>query len=425
MIINRIQVLNYGCLRYVDVPMGRFHLLIGPNASGKSTLMDAIKFVSDVVRDGVEAAWMKRTSNFADLVWGRPNEPDKQRFEIALEFGLPDDIQSLIPLGPQFSGFRYQLAVGADKQTGQITLQEERGTLISDQSPRERQLWMFPDPLSPMITIMQRQSSGTRMVFSKTNTGRSRYHPETVSDSGTQGWRPAFSLSADRSAMSILPDNVADYPVTTRVSGYLRDSVMGLSLNSEQMRRASRPGVGTDFLPDGSNMPWVVSLMQAQAPKRAEDWVDHVQGALRGFDSVEVIDRPDDRHRYLMLQYSNGLKVPSWKASDGTLRLLALTVLAYIPQAHGLYMIEEPENGIHPGALQDVFDSLSSVYNAQVLLATHSPEFVAIANVKHLLCFGKTADGVVDIIPGSAHPRLVKWQNETDLGTFFASGILA
>ena len=45
MIINRIQVLNYGCLRYVDVPMDRFHVLIGPNASGQSTLMDAIKFV--------------------------------------------------------------------------------------------------------------------------------------------------------------------------------------------------------------------------------------------------------------------------------------------------------------------------------------------------------------------------------------------
>ena len=87
MIINRIQVLNYGCLRYVDVPMDRFHVLIGPNASGKSTLMDAIKFVSDVVRDGVEAAWMKRTSNFADLVWDRPDEPEKQRFEMRLNSG--------------------------------------------------------------------------------------------------------------------------------------------------------------------------------------------------------------------------------------------------------------------------------------------------------------------------------------------------
>ncbi len=126
-----------------------------------------------------------------------------------------------------------------------------------------------------------------------------------------------------------------------------------------------------------------------------------------------------------MLKYSNGLEVPSWKASDGTLRLLALTMLAYMPQSSGLYMIEEPENGIHPGALEAVFNSLSSVYDAQVLLATHSPEFVAVANIKNLLYFGKTRDGFVDIVPGSLHPRLEEWRNEIDLGTFFASGVLA
>ena len=425
MIINRIQVLNYGCLRYVDVPMDRFHVLIGPNASGKSTLMDAIKFVSDVVRDGVTAAYEKRTSNFADLVWGRPESPQEQRFEIALEFDLSDNLESMIPLGSQYTGFRYQVAVGTDMEARKVTLQEERGSLIPSSTCEQRQLWMFPDPISPLPTIMQRQTPGRRMVFSKINTGRSRYHPETVQDPGTQGWRPAFSLSADRSAMSILPDNIADYPVTTGVSAYLRDKVMNLSLSSEQMRLASRPGVGTDLLPDGSNIPWVADLMRERAPQRADDWISHVQGALKGFDSVKVVDRPDDRHKYLMLRYGNGLEVPSWKASDGTLRLLALTMLAYMPQSWGLYMIEEPENGIHPGALQDVFDSLSSVYDAQVLLATHSPEFVAIADIKQLLCFGRTDEGVVDIVPGPSHPRLAKWQREIDLGTFFASGILA
>ena len=151
----------------------------------------------------------------------------------------------------------------------------------------------------------------------------------------------------------------------------------------------------------------------------------HRQCALDGFHSLRVIDRPDDRHKYLMLKYNNGLEVPSWKVSDGTLRLLVLTMLAYLPQSARLYMIEEPENGIHPGALQDVFDSLSSIYDGQVLLATHSPEFVAIADVKHLLCFGRNPEGAVDIVPGVQHPHLRDWQHETDLGTFFASGILA
>jgi len=49
-----------------------------------------------------------------------------------------------------------------------------------------------------------------------------------------------------------------------------------------------------------------------------------------------------------VVEFENGLSAPSWVVSDGTLRLLALTLLAYAPDVHGIYLIEEPENGIHP-----------------------------------------------------------------------------
>lgn len=426
MIINRIQVLNYGCLRYVDVPMDRFHVLIGPNASGKSTLMDAIKFVSDVVQDGVDKAVRARTANFADMVWSRPDAPDKQRFEIALEFDLPDDTRNLLPTDQGYGVFRYEMAVGIDLENERVSLLEERGALQSATARQDRQLSFFPSPDAPPPTIMRRRSGkGRRTVFSKNETGRSRFNDETVQKTGSVNWNPGLSLSSDRSALSILPDHDDRYPASTHAMVFLRDKVISLSLNSERMRRASRPGVGVDFLPDGSNIPWVADDLLRRAPQRAKDWIGHIQYTLDGFQSVKVIDREDDRHKYLMLKYDNGLEVPSWKSSDGTLRLLALTVLAYIPQVSGLFMVEEPENGIHPGALEAVFNSLSSVYDAQVLLATHSPQFVTIANVEQLLCFGKTADGIVDITPGESHPYLRDWQYETDLGTFFASGILA
>ena len=151
----------------------------------------------------------------------------------------------------------------------------------------------------------------------------------------------------------------------------------------------------------------------------------HIQSALDGFKSMRVIRREDDGHKYLMVKYHNGLEVPSWKVSDGTLRLLALTMLAYLPDADGLYLVEEPENGIHPGVLEELYNSLSCVYGAQVLLASHSPLFVTVADVEKLFCFGKTAQGVIDVISGQSHPHLRDWQHETDLGTFFASGVLA
>ena len=425
MIINRVQVLNYGCLHYVDVPLDRFHVFIGPNASGKSTLMDAIKFVSDVVRDGVDAACRSRASNFADLVWGRPENPKEQRFEIALEFGLPEEVRAKMPEQRPFSIFRYEMAVAANVETGRIGLAEEKGSLLLQSTQKTRQLSMFPDPIAPFQTILQPPGRGRRTVFRMGEGGRSRFSDETVEVTGSVNWNPGLTLSSDRSAMSILPDYDDKFPASTRVLVFLRDKVIGLSLNSERMRQASPPGMGVELRPDGSNIPWVADTLLKQDKGKAQWWMGHMESALKGFESVRVIDRPDDRHKYLMLKYQNGLEVPSWKASDGTLRFMALTMLANLPQATGLYLIEEPENGIHPGALQELFNSLSCVYGAQVLLATHSPEIVAVSDVRHLRIFGKTDNGEVDITPGTTHPHLRDWQSETDLGTFFASGILA
>ncbi len=39
----------------------------------------------------------------------------------------------------------------------------------------------------------------------------------------------------------------------------------------------------------------------------------------------------------------------------------------------GIFLIEEPENGIHPKVMETVIQSLTSIYNGQVLIATHSP----------------------------------------------------
>ncbi len=40
------------------------------------------------------------------------------------------------------------------------------------------------------------------------------------------------------------------------------------------------------------------------------------------------------------------------------MRLLALTLLAYLPDNREIYLLEEPENGVHPLALEGVLDSL-------------------------------------------------------------------
>jgi predicted ATPase len=128
----------------------------------------------------------------------------------------------------------------------------------------------------------------------------------------------------------------------------------------------------------------------------------------------------------LVREYSNGARVPSWLASDGTLRLLTLTLPAYLDDMSGTFLIEEPENGIHPRAIETVLQSLSSIYHGQVLVATHSPVALNMLEPSDVLCFAKDASGATDIVSGDSHPALRDWRKGApDLGVLFASGILS
>lgn len=250
--------------------------------------------------------------------------------------------------------------------------------------------------------------------------------PESGNDyfrSETSDWNNLFRLGPRRSALANLPEDEEKFPSAIWFRRLLLEGVQRLTLNSKMLRQPSPPASPRRFLPDGSNLPWVVKNMEDKAPDRLQEWIRHVRTALPDLRGIRTVEREEDRHRYIVLDYETDLHACSWQVSDGTLRMLALTVLAYIPDLGGVYLVEEPENGIHPRAVETVFQSLSSVYGAQVLLATHSPVLLSLAAPDQVLCFARY-EGATDIVRGSEHPRLSEWRGETDLGTLFASGVL-
>jgi predicted ATPase len=105
---------------------------------------------------------------------------------------------------------------------------------------------------------------------------------------------------------------------------------------------------------------------------------------------------------------------------------LALTIPAYLRDLEDVFLIEEPENGIHPRAIETVIQSLSSIYSGQVLIATHSPVALNLLEPHQVLCFAKDSSGATDIVSGNLHPALQAWKRgRPNLGVMFASGILS
>ncbi len=420
--IRRIQALNYRCLRYVDVSLDRFHVLIGPNASGKSTLFDAIAFLGDLVRDGLERAVGNRTANFQDLVWGRPDRD--MGFELAIELEVPEDLRKRLPRERDFRVFRYEVAIREDE--GEVRIASERGLLMPLPKPQgSTQKTLFPNPPTPPSKILVGGGRpGRRTVLSKSATGTDNFSIETATKAG-KGWVTTIAFGPLRSALGNLPESPEKFPVATFVKRKLEAGIKPVFLDSLAMRRASPPEYGSNgFAVDGSNLPWVIKRLQDQHRTDFQEWLGHVQTVLSDLQDIKVIDRPEDRHAYLMLRYDTGVEVPSWMASDGTMRLLALTLLAYLPENREIYLLEEPENGVHPLAVEGICDSLSSAYDAQVLVTTHSPALLALVRPGEVLCFDKNEDGATDIVRGSDHPVLADWQGSVNMNVLFAKGVV-
>jgi len=418
--IRLIEALNFRCLRYIRQELGPFHVLVGPNASGKTTFLDVVAFLGELAAHGPAAAIGNRTANFEDLLWERTGT----RFELAVEAAIPEDRRVSLPEPERFDTIRYEVAIGHVNDSGTVGVIEERAILTCYEHVTSQRSF-FPSEFDAPRSFFEKEQKGKskRHVFSKGAGKNDNYYTETVERSGG-GWMPSMKFGPERSTLQLLPEDETRFPVSVWLKRFFMEGVQSFVLNSRLIRQASPPGQVRGFKPDGSNLPWVIQRLKDSSLERFRDWIVHLQTALPDLEDIDTIERPEDKHRYLILCYRDGLRVPSWMASDGTLRLLALTLPAYLRDLEGVYLIEEPENGVHPRAVETLFESLSSVYGAQVLMASHSPVVLGLASPEQVLCFQKTDSGATDIVLGSEHPRLRDWQGETDLGTLFAAGVL-
>lgn len=411
--ITLIEAKNYRCLHYIRQPLGPFHVLVGPNASGKSTFLDVASFLRDFLSGGLDEAVGKRTQNFSDLIWGRHCDG----FELAVETPISTENGTIMPRANDI--LRYEFAFAIDKESTEFVVKNENLILKRRAHSPNTSLQISEYNNIPDSIITSVPAENDRIVYARNAlvSGFARWgneFPEYFS---------LFEAGPRDSLLRSLPKG-EPFDVPNRLKSLLLHHLQVIVLDSARLREPSRPGQARSLTSNASNMPWVVDSLRTKSKSSYRRWLAHLQTALPDLVDVETVEREEDRHRYLVLCYEGGLRVPSWMTSDGTLRLLALTLPAYLPDIHGVFLIEEPENGIHPRAIETMFQSISSVYDAQVLIATHSPVILSMTDVKSVLCFSKTPEGAAEIVSGSDHPALSSWHGETNLGVLFAGGVL-
>ena len=455
--ITRIEAHNYRCFPRLVVDLDRYHVLAGPNGAGKTTLLDMPGLIGDMLRQQrIVSAFLEqpgsrlapRAATLTDLL----HKGTGDTIGFAFEARLPEDVQEVLSsagtplLGQKVpTHLRYEVefevtARALDVSSEYLFLFNEEGT--RPRADVEDGDYVFPQGRpkggtelkhSDWLPVLIREGRSATRFLAEVETRTSfRQIPRRASNRQIQeeivsaGIRP-LQIPPEQLALGAIPPDPTLFPAVLWFSSVLKNNAVFFDPDWEVLRRPSPPGDRLALLPSGRNLPWLALHLRETDPAEFEAWEDHVRTALPQLKGIQAIEREEDHHAYFSIDYHGGFRVTSSGLSDGTLRILAMTILPFLPREimPQLLVAEEPENGIHPRAIETAVESLSSLYGSQVLISTHSPLVLAHTELRDILATRIDADGTVTVVRGDEHPRLADWQGELDLGTMFAAGVLS
>lgn len=427
--ITRIEATRYRCFDKLDVDLGEFRVLVGANGSGKTTLLDIPVLLGDMLKARtIGDAFLRerdhrapRASGFRELIF----QSNGEFFILVIEALLPEQ-----PARDLLEGMTEKARAKEERRPTHLRY-EVRLQLFNETElqVQNEYLFAFPQAHAPLRGGSAARLHGEvkpnrnwKFILKREYGGKAEYTPETTPRAKVT----ASELGPDLLALPrVLYESKLEFPAARWLLSLLTEDAVFFDPNWNALRVASMPGLSkTQLLGSGKNAPWLALELQKTDPERFALWKSHVRLALPQITNISIHEREDDHHAYFRVRYGDSYEVPSSGLSDGTLRILVLTLLAYIAKPPRFLVTEEPEDGIHPQATEVVLQSLSSIYDSQVIISSHSPVVLASLDLEQILAARIGETGSSEVVPGPKHPRLIDWKGEISLPTLFATGVL-
>lgn len=316
-----LKASRYRSIKSATVAFGDLNVFIGANASGKSTVLDALRFFHLGLRERDFRETVEARGGFSNLAW---NGEDTKSVTMSLRFQRDGD---------------------KDKYEWSIIL---IGT-ENEFSVREEMFLLTPE--------------GQRVQLLSSDQGVGWWRSGEEQEVQLQQAPTACALASASADANFPGRSIANFVTQW---GFFDPSPFFL--------RQERAGTASNRLDAlGRNLAERLFRLRESSPETFKRIVAGV-GSFLGIPMT--LDPRESEGSYFFTQMEHGLTNPVHQmvTSAGTVRMLALITALFEDSQRGLVAIEEPENNIHPTALREFTDLLTELSSSvQILITTHSP----------------------------------------------------
>ena len=455
-VITSVRLRNFKNFVDETLRLGPFTVVVGANASGKSNIRDAFRFIHGIGRGyrlaeivggrygpGGNAEWEQIRGAAKEIAAKEITRFGHESFSIVTKLGdsthdINDPLNNVSMLDSDSKNIYFQrninveheieIDIGNSHQSGfrvtreklhmggmynkilNVPIRPENSFLgenIYDSHPLNDSLPNQEDSDDLYLRIPKQKQKRQRKLGDRIKIRRDQ--PALTQIQGSKEIPRAFKSEAQA---------VAD------VFSHMRF----LDLMPDLMRLPSFPGQAV-LGDSGENLPTVLQGICADEKRKSVliEWVREL--TPMDVEDFEFPVDPVTGQVRLVIQEVNGRKISAYAASDGTLRFLAMLAALLSPNPAQLYFFEEIENGLHPSRLHlllDLIETQTAESDIQVITTTHSPELLSMISdqtFRHASVVCRLPDSVDSIIrPVSEIPGAEKLRKSQGLGRLFAGG---
>ena len=376
--------------------LGSLNFVVGPNASGKTNLLSALRFIQNAVMQSVEYAAndLGGALEVRNKILRQRNQLKPVRFRLHFENQV-DKVQlenETWELGPYT--YELQIDLRGDAHVPRISSETLHVGLKHDGQKSE--FILKRDKSKVEITDPMRAGNGANEI------------PVPEAESA----RPALAVGFFALPCVVLRQEISRWRFYNIVPS--------------MARQPSREVPDADLGPAGENLAVILHEIEKKRKADLEAIVSGLRGVVPGFKNLKTTQLPVERKwAFQILEEKIRGAINPGSVSDGTIRLLALMVITTWTRRHSsLVAIEEPENGVHPHLSEHIVGILRNASKQrQLIVTTHNPNFLDFLEPKEVFLCDKL-DGFTKIRRANDVGDVETFRKRFTLGELWIQGTL-